>query len=136
MSSNYISQCCGARVEVGGDGVTHFFVCYQCNKACDVTTLHATQHKLGEPIDGQIGIDVHQKEKNAYTRVYCGLRKQIELCGRHFAWLQLSHGMWEAACEVDRNLIVTAYSADPEQAVKEVFKLLLEKMDEIGGDNV
>jgi hypothetical protein len=30
------SNCCSASVRVGGEGVTHYYMCIQCGKACDL----------------------------------------------------------------------------------------------------
>ena len=41
------SDCCGAKLDVGGDGETQFYLCRGCGKPCDrilgapeVVTLH------------------------------------------------------------------------------------------------
>ncbi len=34
MTANY-SLCCSALVTVGGEGMTHYWVCLNCDKACD-----------------------------------------------------------------------------------------------------
>ncbi len=31
-----LSSCCSAPVFTGGEGLTHFFVCEKCHKACDM----------------------------------------------------------------------------------------------------
>ncbi len=32
------SKCCNATVRVGGEGETHYYICNQCEKVCDVTS--------------------------------------------------------------------------------------------------
>jgi len=31
-----LSKCCNAKVKVGGEHTTHFYVCIKCGKPCDV----------------------------------------------------------------------------------------------------
>lgn len=31
-----VSKCCKAEYKLGGDGVTHYWVCKSCNKACNL----------------------------------------------------------------------------------------------------
>jgi hypothetical protein len=35
MSRPILSNCCQAPVKVGGEGITHYYVCTKCNKPCD-----------------------------------------------------------------------------------------------------
>lgn len=44
--SEHISKCCGWGVHVGGERTTHFYVCDQCMKACDVETIEARDHRM------------------------------------------------------------------------------------------
>ena len=44
MNENLRSKCCDAKVKTDpGDEGTNFFVCTECDKACDV--------KLADPVD-------------------------------------------------------------------------------------
>lgn len=44
--SEHISKCCGWGVHVGGERTTHFYVCDQCMKACDVETIEQRDHRM------------------------------------------------------------------------------------------
>lgn len=43
------TSCCGADWEVGGRGTTHYYVCLQCDQACDVLPFSKT--KKGDSVD-------------------------------------------------------------------------------------
>lgn len=38
MNPEELSDCCGAPVLVAGEGITHYYVCTLCDKACDCVT--------------------------------------------------------------------------------------------------
>ena len=30
------SECCNAKVKIGGIGATHYYICMKCNKPCNI----------------------------------------------------------------------------------------------------
>lgn len=31
-----VSKCCFSDVKIGGEGLTHYYICSSCKKACDI----------------------------------------------------------------------------------------------------
>ena len=43
-----LSKCCNAKVKIGGEGLTHFYVCTKCNEACDYFNIDEREKLIEE----------------------------------------------------------------------------------------
>ena len=73
----YKSKCCASSVTVGGKGMTHYYVCSTCKKACDVVE-DMPKHKF------EICPDCHKRGVYEFKgKSYSGLMpdKMCKYCG-------------------------------------------------------